>query len=149
MYNCMKVVKTTAIEASTDILTLTIPDMELRHGQHLRICFAQTPPMISTAPAKVDVSVNGEKLPVAQTRMDGAYGAISNLYSDQLQTCCNGEIKARQYLDLVFSSDTKTFNYVGPCRCLPRANIEFPRFPAPAPAPVRSVAKAEKEGVKK
>lgn len=128
--NC---VKTTAIEASTDILTLTIPNMQLRHGQHIRLCFAQTPPEISTAPAKVDISVNGEKIPAVQTRMDGAFGAVSFLYSDQLQSCC-GQIKARQYLDLIFSADTKSFNYCGPCRGLPRANVEFPRVPALVPS---------------
>ncbi len=148
--NCFKTVRTTAIEAGNDTLTLTIPDMELRHGQHIRVCFAQTPPVISTAPAKVNVSVNAENIPVTQTRMEGACGALSLLYSDQLQSCC-GHIKARQYLDLVFSADTKTFNYCGPCRCLPRANVAFPRFPAPAPtpAPVRSARAAEKEGAKK
>ncbi len=133
MCNCNKIVKTTAIEASSDILTLTIPDMELRHGQHIRICFAQVPPVISTTPVKVAISVNGDKFNVLQSRMNGAYGAVSFLYNDQLQQCC-GKIKARQYIDLVFSSDTESFNYWGPCRCLPRANVAFPRIPAPVSA---------------
>ncbi len=144
MCNCMKIVKTTAIEASTDILTLTIPDMQLRHGQHIRVCFAQTPPVISTAPTKVAISVNGDKFAVVQDRMNCAFGALSNLYSDQLQSCC-GQIKARQYIDLVFSSDTEVFSYVGPCRCLPRANVEFPRVPSPDPAPTPVRASAKKK----
>ena len=132
--NCNRIVKTTSIEEVGDIVELIIPDMELHHGQHVRICFAQTPPAITTpGPLKVDVVVNGVKVPVIQSRMNGAYGAVSFLYTDQLQQCCNGTIKARQYIDVIYSSDTISFNYVGPCHCLPRANVEFPRVPVPAP----------------
>ncbi len=128
MNDCKKTVLTTAIEASSDILTLTIPDMELRHGQHIRVCFAQNPPVV-TNPIKVVISVGGNKFDVIHDRMVGAFCAVSYLYSDQLQNCC-GKIKARQYIDIVYSADTETFNYVGPCRCLPRANVVFPRIPA-------------------
>ncbi len=137
MYNCIKTVRTTSIESSVDILTLTIPDMELRHGQHIRVCFAQNPPDNITIPIKVVVSVNGEKINVLQNRMQDAYGALSFLYSDQLQSCY-GKIKARQYIDLIYGADTVSFMYCAPCRCLPRANVQFPRILAPAPVPGRS-----------
>lgn len=129
MCDCVKTVKTTNIEISGDSLMLTIPDMELRHGQHVRICFAQIPPVIPKVPLTVIVYVNSAGTFVAQTRMDGAYGALSHLYTDQLQSCC-GKIKARQYIDLVYGADTESFMYVGPCRCLPRANVAFPRVPS-------------------
>lgn len=132
MNNCIKTVKTTEIAIVGDSLVLTIPDMELRHGQCVRICFAQTPPVIEKVPLTVVVKVDGTELFVAQNRMDGAYGALSHLYSGQLQNCC-GKIKARQYIDLIYGSDTESFMYVGPCRCLPRANVVFPRVPSPEP----------------
>lgn len=143
MNNFTKTVKTTAIAISGDSLALTIPDMELRHGQHIRICFAQIPPVIPTVPLTVAVIVNGDGVFVFQNRMDSACGSLSHLYSDQLQSCC-GKIKARQYIDLIYGSDTESFMYAGPCRCLPRANINFPRVPAP-PTP----AVAEPKTVKK
>ena len=128
MNNCFKTVLTNDIRPNGEYLSLIIPDMELRHGQHIRICFAQTPPAPEKEPMKMSVIVSSENVPIVQSRMDGACGALSFLYTDQLQSCC-GKIKARQYVDLVYSSDTLTFNYVGPCRCLPRANVVFPRVP--------------------
>lgn len=132
MNNCVTTVKTTDIAIVGDSIALAIPDMELRHGQHIRICFAQIPPVIPTVPLTVAVVVNGDGVFVFQNRMSCAFGALSHLYSDQLQSCC-GKIKARQYIDLIYSSDTESFMYCGPCRCLPRANINFPRVPVPAP----------------
>lgn len=128
--SCTKIVRTTDISVSGDSLVLTIPDMELRHGQHIRICFAQNPPVISKVPLTLIVEVNGTGVFVLQNRMNCAYGALSHLYSDQLQSCC-GKIKARQYIDLIYGSDTESFMYAGPCRCLPRANVVFPRLPEP------------------
>lgn len=133
MYSCNHIVKTTAIETAGTTLELVIPNMQLRHGQHIRICFAQTPPIISSPPYKVEVAVNGDKITIVQDRMIGGNGAISFLYSDQLLRDCAGNIKSRQFIDLIYAADTETFIYVGPCRCLPRANIEFPRNPAPTP----------------
>lgn len=129
MNNCFKTVLTTDIAPNGEYLSLTIPDMELRHGQHIRICFAQIPPVSGEEPLKMSVITNAQNFPIIQTRMDGACGAVSFLYSDQLQSC-NGKIKARQYVDLVYSADTLAFGYVGPCRCLPRANVAFPRVPS-------------------
>lgn len=140
--NCNRVVKTISIDDLSDIIELVIPDMELRHGQFIRIVFAQTPPVVTTpAPAKVDVFVNGVKIPVVQSRMNGAYGALSFLYTDQLARNCDNTIRARQFIDVIYSADTVSFNYVGPCRCLPRANVEFPKTPAPAPVPAAATAK--------
>lgn len=122
-----KVVKTTAIEANGNVLKLTIPDMVLHHGQHIRVCFAQIPPVITDGPLKVKVEVNGDVVKILHNRAQGAFGTFTKLYSDQLQQAY-GRVKARQYIDLIYSSDTNSFAYCGPCRVLMRSNMNFPIF---------------------
>ncbi len=142
--NCFKTVLTEDIKAATE-LNLLIPNMTLHHGQRVRIVFAQTPPAIVDGPLKVVVNVNGIEAFVLQDRMCGAHGAISFLYTDNLARTCDGAIKSRQFIDLIFSADTSTFKYVGPCSCLRRSNIAFPPF-----APATSIVKKEaKSSVKK
>ncbi len=122
--NCFKKVLTEDIKVASE-LNLLIPDMTLHHGQRIRIVFAQTPPAIVDGPLKVVVNVNGSEVFVLQDRMCGASGAISFLYTDHLARNCDGEIKSRQFIDLIFSSDTSAFKYVGPCNFLRRSNMAF------------------------
>ena len=121
--NCPKIVKTKSIQCELGDLRLEIPDMEIKHGDRIRICFVQTPKTVDGYNMPVQVKVNGSGYDILHNRTQCGCGVPTKLYQSQLQNTPCGKVKARQYIDVVYSGSLYKFAYVGPCRCLPNPMI--------------------------
>ena len=111
-----RIVRTTKIVDNTNQLELYIPDTELKHGDIIRVCFAQTPPDGVDPAAHVTIFNDGKGFSVFHTRSCKASGALTYLDVAHLAHTPCGRIKGRQFIDVVYSDDKFTcFMYVGPC----------------------------------
>lgn len=127
--NCFKKVVTESAEYICGTLRLTIPDTVLHHGDRLRICIAQKPTGTPTDADPVTVKDGRGTFVVSHNRSCNAICVPSKLYASQLQHTACGEIKVRQYIDVVYSADIMNLTYTGPCRQLrPVACSNYPVF---------------------
>ena len=126
--NCIKVV-TTSAEYCAGALQLTIPDTVLHHGTRLRICIAQKPTGTPTENDNVTIKDGRGTFNVVHCRACNCPGVQTKLYASQLQHTQCGELRVRQYIDVVYSADCMELSYVGPCRSLrPVSCSAFPVF---------------------
>lgn len=125
---CIKVI-TESVEYNCGALQLTIPDTVLNHGDRLRICIAQKPTGTPTGKENVTVKDGRGTFVVFHNRSCNALCVPSKLYEAQLQHTACGEIKVRQYIDLIYSADLMNLAYTGPCRQLrPVSCSNYPVF---------------------
>lgn len=126
--NCTKVV-TEAVEYCAGALQLTIPDTVLNHGDRLRICIAQKPTGNIIEDAYVTVKDGRGTFIVNHDRACNFPCVPSKLYASQLQHTACGEIRVRQYIDVIYSADLMNLKYCGPCRTLrPVPCSRYPEF---------------------
>ena len=126
--NCIKVV-TTAAEYCAGTLQLTIPDTVLHHGDRLRICIAQKPTGTPTGKDNVTVKDGRGTFIVFHNRSCNRLCVPGKLYAAQLQETACGELRVRQYIDVVYSADLMNLAYTGPCRTLRPVSCEnYPVF---------------------
>ena len=126
---CFRTIVTESAEYCASTLQLTIPDTVLNHGDHLRICIAQKPTGTPTGKENVTVKDGRGTFVVFHNRACNFLCVPSKLYASQLQHTACGELKVRQYIDVVYSADLMNLAYTGPCRqLLPVPCDYYPTF---------------------
>ena len=122
-------VVTESVEYNCGALQLTIPDTVLYHGDCVRICIAQKPTGTPTGKDSVSVKDGRGTFTIIHNRDCNAPCIPSKLYASQLQHTPCGQIRVRQYIDVIYSANLMNMAYVAPCRQLrPVPCSEFPKF---------------------
>lgn len=128
---CREYIKTTSVVCDTDVVIFAIPKETLTNGEVINIVVAQSVEVPVVTPRRVIIKTDFGKFDVINTVTNFGFGTPNFLYSDQLITCCDGNIKPRQVVTLRFATDSELFNYVGCRKPLPRTMFDFEDLPVP------------------